>query len=201
MKKCYFLSVLTAVLLGMSFTAKATVHMVTVQDFSFSPASMTVTVGDTVMWMWVNGTHTTTDTAIPAGAAAWNANINSSSMSFAYNVLVPGNYGYHCTIHPTLMMGGFNAVISGISEVKLPPLFNWNISNNQLNIKLDLSAPAKINIQLYDILGKQVRTFLPMTRMAGTYYESFSIADIQHGVYFLEFIADDTKIVKKILIQ
>jgi plastocyanin len=201
MKKCYIISLITAVFLGMSFTADATVHMVTVQDFSFSPASMTVVVGDTVMWMWVNGTHTTTDTAIPIGANPWNANLNSSSMSFAYNVLVPGNYGYHCTIHPTLMMGGFNAVLSGISEVKLPPLFNWNISNNQLNIKLDLNSPSLVNIQLYDLLGKPIKTFIPLTNMAGTYSETFSIGNIQHGIYFLELIADDNKIVKKILIQ
>src|SRR6185503_20812570 len=44
---------------------------------------------------------------IPAGAAAWNSNINSSTKTFVYVPAVTGTYNYHCTIHSTTMLGNF----------------------------------------------------------------------------------------------
>ncbi|MEI7801668.1 MAG: hypothetical protein WCI97_03375, partial [Bacteroidota bacterium] len=63
-------------------------------------------LGDTVKWVWVSGTHTTTSTSIPAGATAWDHNMSSSSTSFIYVPNVSGTYNYHCSIHTT-MLGSF----------------------------------------------------------------------------------------------
>ncbi|MEO6166922.1 MAG: T9SS type A sorting domain-containing protein [Chitinophagales bacterium] len=99
-----------ALISAVNFNASATKHIVTVQNFSFSPSSMTINLGDTVNWKWVNGDHTTTSTTLPVGAASWNKSINSSNQSFIYVPAVVGTYNYKCNIHPTTMLGNFTVV-------------------------------------------------------------------------------------------
>ncbi len=89
----------------------ATKHIISVQNFSFSPASIPdVAVGDTMRWVWVSGSHTTTSTIIPATAAVWDSPINSTTTSFEYKVAVAGTFNYKCTPHAAMgMVGSFTA--------------------------------------------------------------------------------------------
>ena len=94
----------------------ATKHVVTVQNFSFSPASISdVQLGDTIRWVWASGTHTTTSTTIPAGAAIWNSPITSTVTSFEYKVVVAGTFNYKCTPHASMgMVASFTAVAGAV---------------------------------------------------------------------------------------
>lgn len=85
-------------------------HLVLVGNFFFNPSNITdVEVGDTIRWQWVEGMHTTTSTAIPAGATNWDSPINNGNQVFEYNVTVPGTYNYHCTPHSSIQQGSFTA--------------------------------------------------------------------------------------------
>jgi plastocyanin len=86
-------------------TCFAKIHKIQVSNFQFTPSALTARVGDTIMWVWKNGTHTTTSLTIPMGAAPWNSNMNSTTKRFSYVVTVVGTYNFDCTIHPTLMTG------------------------------------------------------------------------------------------------
>jgi plastocyanin len=203
MKKYYLINLTAAVILLMTIAANATIHTVTVANFSFSPSSMTVAVGDTVEWVWSNGSHTTTDTAIPNGAATWDAMINSSSTTFSYKVTVAGNYGYHCSFHSTLgMVAGFTAVsTAGISEVTTLPFFDWNIRNNLVTVKLNLTCSSPVKIKLFGILGNNPVTLSAIENVEGQYSETFSLNDFAKGVYLLQLLADDKIITRKLIVQ
>src|SRR5450432_2831133 len=99
----------TILLIAFVKIAGATTQVVNVQNFSFTPSSFSINLGDTVKWVWVNGTHTTSSLTIPVGAATWNHNMNSSAgnTSFTYVPTVSGTYNFQCNIHPTTMMGSF----------------------------------------------------------------------------------------------
>ena len=98
-----FAACLLFVLKASSFT-----QVVTVQNHVFTPASFTINLGDTIVWNWVNGSHTTTSLSIPAGAVAWNKNINTSNKTFIYIPAVAGAYNYKCTPHQAMgMIGNF----------------------------------------------------------------------------------------------
>lgn len=99
------------VVMLISNTAYATKWFVNVQNYSFSPSNLpNVTVGDTVRWVWINGSHTTTSTTIPAGAASWDHPINSSNTFYEYHVTIAGSYNYKCTPHQGMgMVGSFTA--------------------------------------------------------------------------------------------
>jgi plastocyanin len=73
MKTLYTRFLQTFLLVGLLVPAtllksNATKHVVTVANFVFTPSSLTINLGDTMEWVFVSGTHTTTSTTIPAGA-------------------------------------------------------------------------------------------------------------------------------------
>jgi len=93
-----------------NYKVHATTHQVTVSDHVFTPSNLNVTVGDTITWIWVSGTHTTTSTGIPASAASWDQPINSSSTTYSYKVTVAGSYNYQCSYHYSMgMIASFTA--------------------------------------------------------------------------------------------
>ncbi len=140
-------------------TSFATIHMVTVADFAFTPSSLTAHSGDTIMWMWTNGTHTTTSTAaIPAGATPWNSNISSATLSFMYVPTVLGTYNYICSIHPTQMIASFTVVSAAeVPSVNAAPLFSAypNPARGKVHLQFTRTGlPASVTVT--DIVGRQV---------------------------------------------
>src|SRR3954453_22672152 len=105
-------------LLFVSFIGNATIHSVNVANFSFSPSTIdNVFVGDTIRWVWVSGSHTTTcdpatqgaGNSLPAGAATWNSPMDVTNPTFDYVVTVAGDYKYFCIPHQPNMSGSFTA--------------------------------------------------------------------------------------------
>ncbi|MFZ1799422.1 MAG: T9SS type A sorting domain-containing protein [Chitinophagaceae bacterium] len=133
MKVKYFFLML--VMVTLSVVAKANTWVIQVANFQFSPANVNVIVGDTVKWVWVDGTHTTTSTSLPGGAAAWDSPINTTTTSFSYKVTIAGTYNYWCTIHAPSMAGVITAtgtlpvVLSAFNIIPTKPdgtaLISW----------------------------------------------------------------------------
>ena len=77
-----------------------TPRIITIADFKFAPAELTVSVGDTIVWS--NGDafrHTTT-----ADSGAWASPELGKGERFVLASLSPGRFPYHCAAHP-LMRG------------------------------------------------------------------------------------------------
>ena len=73
-------------------------HAVAISGFSFSPASITITTGDTVTWTNSDAqAHTATadDSSFDTGAIT---NGSSATVTFA----MAGTFAYHCSIHPQM---------------------------------------------------------------------------------------------------
>lgn len=110
MKRCFQTFIAALLFVAAGLTANATTWTVTVQNFAFVNSPSTVTVGDTIVWMWSSGSHTTTSTSVPTGAATWSSPIDASTPMFMYVVEVAGNYDYHCIPHAGTMFESFTAV-------------------------------------------------------------------------------------------
>lgn len=80
---------------------------VSIVDFAFTPAAITVSVGSTVEWLNTGTfTHTTTsDTSL------WNSGQLGPGDSFSTTFNAPGIYLYHCAIHAN-MTGTVTALMS-----------------------------------------------------------------------------------------
>lgn len=69
---------------------------VTIADFNFTPASITVHVGDTVQWV-NNGPSAHTATA---DNGSFNTGVLQKGQSASVTFHSPGTFAYHCAIHP-----------------------------------------------------------------------------------------------------
>jgi plastocyanin len=77
----------------------AQTHSVTISGFAFSPASLTIHVGDIVVW-------TNKDSAAHTVTSDSGTELSSSSISnegtYSHKFTSAGTYSYHCTVHPSM---------------------------------------------------------------------------------------------------
>jgi plastocyanin len=84
-------------------TAGATVD-VFVEDFSFSPSTVTINVGDAVRWNLVGGSHTTTSGTSPTPDGMWNQTLQADS-PVTVTFTEAGSFSYFCRFHGDFMTG------------------------------------------------------------------------------------------------
>jgi plastocyanin len=94
---------------------------VNIQDFSYSPATVTVKAGTTVRWTNRGpSAHTTvSDTGLwdsktlasPSGGDAYGSG-SSAGGSFQFTFTQPGTYSYHCSLHPPSAFPNFTGTVT-----------------------------------------------------------------------------------------
>jgi plastocyanin len=128
-----------------------TTWTVQVANFQFSPITLNVSVGDVIHFVWVSGSHTTTcngssGSVLPAGAAAWNSPMSSSSTVYDYTITAAGNYHYVCIPHSPGMAGDITA-----SAVLPLTLTGFNVVNEGKSMNLNWETSNEINVDRIDI--------------------------------------------------
>ncbi|XZF15258.1 T9SS type A sorting domain-containing protein [Chitinophagaceae bacterium MMS25-I14] len=187
MKKslCTLLTALSFMLF--SHVSNATVHMVLVSNYVFTPTNLTFQIGDTIMWMRLNGSHTTTSTSIPGGAASWDAVLDSVSTSYTYVPTVQGVYNYQCTPHAAMGMVGSFTVIGLTSVPNINNLPGWNIYPNPVSTTLFLRAPEMVTqAELYDANGRVVWSEKNKSNSM-----DIDVSPVPFGYYFLHIVTEN----------
>jgi amicyanin len=93
------LAVAALLLVGLPASpARGATHTVAIADFAFGPATLTITVGDTVTW--------TNEDAVVHTATSVNGAFDSGDLeqgaSYSLTFTTPGTYDYLCTPHPSM---------------------------------------------------------------------------------------------------
>jgi plastocyanin len=195
---------LALMLFGQSNAATWTVN---VQNFQFVPASLNVTVGDTVKWQWINGDHTTTSMVVPGGASTWDEPITISNQTYRYRVSVAGMYTYKCTPHFPGMEGSFNASPIGIILIQgtVPDRFELhqnhpNPFNAQTKIGFDLPTTSNVKLVVSDILGREVAVLISNRLEAGRYEADWDASNVSTGIYFYTLTTGNFKKTLKLML-
>ena len=116
------------------------------------------------------------------------------SISFADNKLNAGKYQYR--IRQIDFNGNYEYYnLSSSVDISLPGKFN--LSQNYPNpfnpvTKIDYEIPvnSNVNIVLFDMSGKQVKTLVNNEQTAGFYTIQLNASDLSSGVYFYRMIAN-----------
>jgi plastocyanin len=201
MKKIY-LTLLPALFV---LSSHATIFTVTVSNNVFSPDNFTVTVGDTVIWTWMSGNHTSTSTSVPVGAGTWDAAMNQNSPVFLYQVTMPGLYNYQCTFHASMgMIGQFTAVqSSGIHENTYGVSLNVyaNPATKELEMDLTTTKSGMMDLTLNDITGRQAMLLASDQQSAGQHHLQYSVANLPRGIYMLKLSIGNDDFLRKVILQ
>ena len=191
-------------IMALAMQMSATVHIVNQQGFTFSPADLTVIVGDTVRFRWNNGSHNTVSTMVPAGAATWNSSLNSGIQSYDYEVTVAGNYEYRCTFHSG-QDGVFTAVSNptNLNSVK-PAISEMNVrmaASGSLVINMQNASGNRVTVTMLDITGREVATLYQGTVASEDFTIRQDVASFQRGIYFVRFQEGARVTTRKVLVQ
>jgi plastocyanin len=205
-KTIYYIKIpIILIMIIIAYQASGTVHTITVQNFIFTPTSISnVEVGDTVRWEWVSGTHTTTSTVIPSGAATWDHPITSTSASFDYIPTLPGVYSYKCKPHFSMgMVGSFTvADPTYVGEIKNSPSVRIypNPFNDRITFELVLDKSFMRNLKIFDITGR-VSKDLIFPGDPNQITVSLYLTDLPKGVYLFQFIDNQNRLTTRRVIK
>jgi plastocyanin len=184
-------------------TAKATIYSIQVANYSFTPNTLNINSGDTVRWVWISGSHTTTSTSVPAGASSWDHAMNSSNTQFDLQLTVAGTYTYECSIHPTMMTG--TITVAAAMELTDYTPNSYSVSTypnpfeNDFYFSFSIPENEVIKISVYDITGAKVKTVTDQYYEKGNHIISWDGKNergeiVFHGLYFYMIEAKNQKI-------
>ncbi|MFI6768042.1 cupredoxin family copper-binding protein [Streptomyces sp. NPDC050355] len=72
---------------------------VTISDFAFSPSTLTVSKGTTVMW---TNNDSAPHTVTSSGSGSLNSPDLESGDSYTFTFNSAGTFSYYCAIHPSM---------------------------------------------------------------------------------------------------
>jgi plastocyanin len=129
-----FLSAYCIFWLFCRISAAATVE-VSVRDFVFAPKTVSVQVGDTVHWNWIEESHTTTSGVSGTPDGRWDSGVQSIPFNFDQTFNQAGSFPYFCALH--WQMGMTGTVI--VRDANAPP-------HNSSTIRLNPASEKETSI-------------------------------------------------------
>ncbi len=170
----FSLLVLATVLVARAAGTTAPMHTtasVTIQNFAFTPATLTVAPGTKVMWTNKDSVNHT----VTSDSSAWpDSGSLATGQSFTVTFSKPGTYPYHCSIHPYMKasvvvssgaMGGMMSMMGPMSKRPLPVFTGWYDKHKVLFLATDTSSKAEAmseHINYSASLAKSLPNAVPM---------------------------------------
>jgi hypothetical protein len=145
-------------------------------------------------------------------ASAQQAELSRSVFATGGNVMGNENYRIGSTVGQIVIgeMGGPGAIVSAgfwysdieittsveNNTVQVPEVFRLNQNypnpfNPSTTISFSIAKSAKVNLTLFDLLGRKVITLRDERMQPGEYQFTFEAEDLASGVYFYRLFATD----------
>jgi plastocyanin len=166
----------------LSFAAQ---HSVTVQNFSFTPADLSIAHGDTVNWNCTSGFHNVHHRGgtVPA-SAPW-------SYQFIFNNSGDSTFHYQCDIHTSMQGTVTVEPASGVDLDAAPVLSAFRLEQNYPNpfnssttIQYNLPSATDVRLTLFDTQGREVRQLFEGPVGAGIHQVTLEASGLAGGTYF-----------------
>lgn len=189
MKKIY--SFLFAALLYVG--ANATSYTISVSGTSYSPNTLTVSIGD-VVTIEASASHP----LVQVDNTVWTANGTTSlstgwgetTANHTFTITNTNTIYYVCKNHVSMGMKGqivvsstrLNDITSSITEMNIFPV----PAKESININYNLKESGKVSVGLYALNGALVAELMNQQQSAGAKQNNLSLPQVSAGAYFLE---------------
>lgn len=168
-----------------------TTHNVNVSSFSFTPAQITINVGDMVRWTNTGGVHNVVadDNSFTSGA------VSSSAWVYEHTFNSVGTNPYYCSLHGGPGGVGMSGVVTvenatdvtddNISIFKFDLIQNYpNPFNPSTNISYTIPERGSVSLKVFNLLGSQVAELVKGELDLGSYDITFDASNLPSGTYF-----------------
>ena len=159
---------------------------VTIQNFAFSPMTVTVNPGTTVQWTNLDGVaHTVT----ADNGSFTSGNINTNG-TYSHTFTSSGTVTYHCAIHP-FMHGGVVVPAQTLTRSRVSGGWKDTVtitgtnffSSEGINLYFDMTTTAPLSTTT--------------SNSAGTFVDTFSVPQAISGTHTIIVVGQSSKIVAK----
>jgi len=142
--------------------------------------TVTILVGESVLFQWVGGSHTTTSGTGPLDPEAgllWDQPINSTTPQYVHTFAVEGLFPFFCVPHSGTMKGAVR-VLPAVGVTPLPGGSERlgflaapapNPTTGRVAFRFALPTAGRATAAVYDVRGRRVATVLDDALAAGTY--------------------------------
>jgi plastocyanin len=156
---------------------------VSIGDFFFSPAAVTINVNDQVKWTWIGSAgHTTT-----SNTGLWDSGVKGNGSTFVSTFTTAGSFAYHCTVHP------FMTAAITVQAANVPPTVA--ITNPPNGSVLASPATFSVGARASDTDGSVTNVlFLQGTTPLGSVRNSpyfVTVQTLEAGDYTFSAVASD----------
>lgn len=190
MIKFFTLLLATSLTFWLTPCQSQTLHEVQATNFQFTPAALTINVGDTVRWTNTQGNHNVNGslTTFPNNPEAFFSGAPANATwTYEYVFTTAGHYDYRCDNHFSIGMVGTIDVSapSGLQKLTgnqdIIDLLYPNPASNSLQIQVNFAHPARLQLEIINIVGQLVdRVAVPNNGIM-----TLDIRNYQAGMYFI----------------
>lgn len=197
---------LSLLLMTVSLTVFCKTWTVNNAGFTFTPASITIDLGDTVNFV-IQNAHS----VIEVSQANWDANDNTPlsggfQTGFGGGVVLPaklevGIHYYVCGPHASLGMKGIIIVQNTTGIVEIQPQINFSVYPNPSNgnvqfVMEDALFAGNFSVEVYNVQGKRIY-------QAAITNSKFNIdlSNQAKGICYVRFYNEEMILTKKIVLQ
>jgi plastocyanin len=186
-----------------------TLHVVVASvDMTFTPADLTINVGDTVRWENQGGGF---HNVVADDGSFTNGSASSSAWTYDKVFTTVGNFRYYCVIHGNVGGVGMSGIIrvnssTGVKDnVSQPDRFlveqNYpNPFNPTTTIRYTIPQNGLVTVKVFNILGKELATVVHGVESAGSHEIQFDAANLTSGIYFYRIQNGNFTQTKKMLV-
>ncbi len=141
-------------------------------------------------------------------AGKWYDYFSGDSMTVSNTTqtigLLPGEFHIYTTVKlPTPEKG----IVTAVQTKKPPVVYKYSLEQNYPNpfnpatvISYQLSAYSFVKLNVYDILGRRVKTLINKYQKAGDYKINFNASGLASGIYFYKLTAGPFSQTKKMIL-
>ena len=206
MKKIYS----SLFLLLFAVCMKATSYTVTISGFSYSPATLTVSVGD-VVTIQASGMHPLAEvsqtTWVANGTTTLSSGFGVKNSDYTFTITANNPIYYVCQVHagsgmkgqlvPASTSTGLTESTLSLNSISLFP----NPAKNTVSMNLNAETNGLLNAKLFSLCGQELQLIFSNKEInKGSNTLSMDL-QVPSGIYFVEFNYNSERFTRKLIIE
>jgi plastocyanin len=114
----------------------------------FTPANVTIHVGDTIQWTWAGPSHSSTSGTPGQPDGMWDSGVHNTGFVFSHTFPTAGTFAYFCSVHGACCGMVGSATVTVIDTVQITRA-QYAVARSQLTVQAtDTNTTATLTVSV-----------------------------------------------------